>query len=87
MKKKKTSGVDADVIGETAKKKGTAKGKGATASHLEQTYRPGNANYRIQKVIVNQASCRTSVPGRFATCNPNALFGVEERLVLLRAFV
>ena len=39
------------LIGDTAKK-GTVKGKGSTASHLEQTYRPGNANYRIQKVSV-----------------------------------
>eukprot|EP00752_Nemacystus_decipiens_P002790 g2606.t1 len=35
-----------------AKKKSKGKGKGATtASHLKQTYRPGNANYRIQKEL------------------------------------
>lgn len=45
------SSKSADSKGETAKKKGTPKGKGATASHLEQTYRPGNANYRIQKEL------------------------------------
>lgn len=32
-------------------RKSSGKGKGAaTMSHLEKTYRPGNANYRIQKV-------------------------------------
>ncbi|CAM9094764.1 unnamed protein product [Ectocarpus fasciculatus] len=36
----------------TTKKKSKGKAKGAkTASHLEKTYRPGNANYRIQKEL------------------------------------
>lgn len=35
---------------EAGKKKGKGNGKGTTTSHLEKTYRPGNANYRIQKV-------------------------------------
>eukprot|EP00903_Cladosiphon_okamuranus_P010653 g10073.t1 len=35
-----------------AEKTNAKKGKGAaTASHLEKTYRPGNANYRIQKEL------------------------------------
>ena len=43
--------------GVTGKQKGKGKEKGkgkgaATASHLEKTYRPGNANYRIQKVPI-----------------------------------
>ncbi|CAM9465771.1 unnamed protein product [Scytosiphon promiscuus] len=40
---------------ETAATKKTGKGKkgkgAATSSHLEKTYRPGNANYRIQKEL------------------------------------
>ena len=47
------SGTGAGAITEGGKKgkgKGKGKGKQATDSHLQTTYRPGNANYRIQKV-------------------------------------
>ncbi|CAM9378608.1 unnamed protein product [Ascophyllum nodosum] len=48
---KDVSGTGAGAITEGGKKgKGKGKGKQATDSHLQTTYRPGNANYRIQKV-------------------------------------
>lgn len=40
-------------LGKSADKKEKGKGKAATtSSHLEMAYRPGNANYRIQKVLL-----------------------------------
>lgn len=40
---------------ENSKKTRKGSGKGAaTTSHLEKNYRPGNANYRIQKVCLHQ---------------------------------